>query len=73
MKNSLKVRPRGTDFARVIQVIVTEGLIGSGTDDDPCRTQTRYWDFEGHLLAEFDPMVSGTQADFSQEPVSQSS
>ena len=28
-------RPRGTDKARVIRVIVTESLLGRGTADDP--------------------------------------
>lgn len=52
------VRPRGTDSARVIQVIVTESLEGTGTEDDPCRTQVRYWSLEGELLAEADVTVS---------------
>ena len=41
------VRPRGTDSARVIQVIVTEALRGKGTNEDLCRLVTQYWDFEG--------------------------
>lgn len=45
------VRPRGTDSARVIQVIVTEALEGRGTKDDPCRTQKKYWSLDGELLA----------------------
>ncbi len=48
-------RPRGTDSARVIQVIVTEAIKGLGTEKDMCRTVTQYWDFEGNLLAENDP------------------
>ena len=44
-------RPRGTDSAKVIQVIVTEALEGAGTEDDPCRIQKRYWSLEGELLA----------------------
>ena len=44
-------RPRGTDSAEVIKVIKTVGLEGSGTPDDPCRLQTKYWSLNGELLA----------------------
>ena len=47
-------RPRGTDIARVILVIETKALRGSGTDDDPVRIVIQYWDFDGNLLAEND-------------------
>lgn len=50
-----KSRPRGTDCARVTTVIVTKSLRGSGTEEDPCRTVTQYWSFDGNLLAENDP------------------
>lgn len=49
------VRPRGTDSAKVIQVIETKSLRGKGTIDDQCRLVTQYWDFEGKLIAENDP------------------
>lgn len=49
-------RPRGTDKARVIRVIVTESLLGRGTADDPCRILKQYWDFNGKLLASSDPV-----------------
>lgn len=32
-------RPRGTDSAKVIQVIVTEALEGLGTEADLCKIQ----------------------------------
>ncbi len=48
-------RPRGTDCARVIQVIETSALRGGGTEEDKCRIVIQYWDFEGNLLAENDP------------------
>lgn len=49
-------RPRGTDNARVIQVIETRSLRGTGIDDqDMCREVKQYWDFDGNLLAENDP------------------
>lgn len=59
------VRPRGTDSARVIQVIETKSVRGKGVGEDLCRNVTQYWDFEGNLLAENDPCVteSVTQED----------
>ena len=44
-------RPRGTDSAEVIQVIVTRALEGAGTEEDPCRIQEKYWSLDGKLLA----------------------
>lgn len=49
------VRPRGTDSARVIQVIQTKAVRGIGTEEDPCRLVIQYWDTKGRLLAESDP------------------
>lgn len=49
------VRSRGTDNARVIQVIETTALRGEGTEKDACRQVKQYWDFEGNFLAENDP------------------
>ena len=49
------VRSRGTDSARVIQVIESKSLRGAGTEEDPCRLVAQYWDFDGNLLAENDP------------------
>ncbi len=59
------VRPRGTDSARIIQVIETVSVRGAGTNEDLCRLVTQYWDFEGNLLAENDPCIteSVTQGD----------
>ena len=48
------VRPRGTDSARVVQVIETKALRGAGTEVDMCRLVTQYCVFEGNLLAERD-------------------
>ncbi len=44
-------RPRGTDSAKVVRVIMTEGLEGAGTPEDPCRKQVRYWTMDGRLIA----------------------
>lgn len=48
-------RPRGTDSARVIQVIVTEAIEGRGVDGDPVRIVHQYWSLDGELLAKVDP------------------
>jgi hypothetical protein len=54
MNEQKPVRPRGTDRARVIQVIETHSLKGLGASEDPVRVLTQYWDFDGNLLAESD-------------------
>lgn len=48
-------RPRETDSAKVIQVIQTTSLAGRGTPDDPSRLVTQHWDFDGCLIAKYDP------------------
>lgn len=48
------LRPRGTNSARVIQVIETKAIRGLGTEKDPVREVTQYWDLEGKFLAEMD-------------------
>ncbi len=53
----MSVIPRGTDSAKVIQVIETSALRGKGTEEDRCREIKQYWDFEGNLLAENDPYI----------------
>ena len=55
MIDERSVRPRGTDSAKVISVIVTESVRGRGTKVDLCRMVTQYWGFDGTLLAENDP------------------
>lgn len=49
------IRPRGTDEAKMIQVIETRSLRGAGTEEDMCRCVIQYWDLKGDLLAENDP------------------
>lgn len=48
------VRADGTKSARVIHVIETKAKRGLGTEKDPVREVTQYWDFEGNFLAEMD-------------------
>lgn len=52
------VRPRGTDSAKVIQVIETVSLLGRGTFEDPVREIRQYWSFDGTLLAENAPSAA---------------
>ena len=48
-------RPNGTKSAEIIQVIKTIAKRGLGTEKDPAREVTQYWDLEGNFLAENDP------------------
>lgn len=48
------VRADGTKSARVIRVIETKAKRGLGTEKDPVREVTQYWDLEGNFLAEMD-------------------
>lgn len=50
------VRPRGTDNAKVIQVIKTTSILGNGTKEAPVRQIYQYWDFEGNMLAKHDTL-----------------
>ena len=51
------VRPRGTDSAKVIQGIVTESVVGRGTEEDPTRSILQYWSLNGEFLAKVDPVL----------------
>lgn len=48
-------RPNGVKEAKVIQVIETKATRGFGTEKDPARVVTQYWDLNGNFLAEMDP------------------
>jgi hypothetical protein len=50
---------RGTDSAKVIQVIETKSCRGDGTEKNPYRVVTQYWDFDGNILAENDCCKEG--------------
>lgn len=47
-------RANGTNSAKIISVIETKALRGLGTNEDPARVVTQYWDLEGKFLAEND-------------------
>lgn len=55
----MSVVPRGCDGAKVIQVIKTEALRGSGVHPDVARRVIQYWSLDGQLLAENDPFQTG--------------
>ncbi len=56
MDEKKTARPRGADSAKVIQVIVTETVVGRGlTQEDPVRAVKKYWSLEGELLWVNDP------------------
>ena len=46
--------PNGVKEAKVIQVIETKSVRGLGTEKDPARVVTQYWDLDGKFLAEMD-------------------
>ena len=47
-------RPNGVKEAKVIPVIETKSVRGLGTEKDPARVVTQYWDLDGKFLAEMD-------------------
>lgn len=67
MDNKKAVRPRGTDSARVIQVIETMSLRGSGEERDPVRAVKQFWAFDGSLIAESDPFIDEEYEELSQQ------
>lgn len=65
-------RPTGTKSAKVIQIIETKALRGMGTEKDPVREVTQYWDFEGNFLAEADKQHSLQIIKYESEAVIES-
>ncbi|WP_195334353.1 hypothetical protein [Enterocloster bolteae] len=45
----------GMESVRVMEVIEIMALKGDGTEKDPVRKITQYWDMKGNFLAEYDP------------------
>lgn len=45
-------------IAKVIEIKAKKGM---GTEEDPVREITQYWDLEGNLLIEKDPYLYGEQ------------
>lgn len=49
---AISVVPRGTDAARIVELIETRSIRGAGTLDDPVREVLQYWTKTGHFIAE---------------------
>ena len=47
-------RAKGVKSARVVQALVSKVSRRLGTEKDPVRDVTQYWDLEGNFLAEMD-------------------
>lgn len=56
--NSTHAMCNPTPAAKVVPLIRTTFVRGSGSEDDPVRQVFGYFDFDGHLLAEWDPHTS---------------
>lgn len=61
------IRAEGTKTAKVIAVIETKALRGSGTKEDPTREITQYWDLNGHFLAEIDEVQRMRLTEYDSE------
>lgn len=48
------MKSKPVETAKVIPVIETKTICGTGTEKDPVRFIVRYWDLDGNLLAEAD-------------------
>lgn len=57
-----QARPRGTDHARIVPLIVTKSIVGSGGEGDPCREVTQYWELDGTLVATLDEYLQSKNA-----------
>lgn len=68
-------RANGVKEAKVIQVIETKATRGLGTEKDPVRVVTQYWDLNGNFLAEMDPELciplAGAEAKSIRDSVSE--
>lgn len=55
--------------AQVISVIQTKSVEGIGTEDDPNRIVTQYWDADGTLLVVNDPFIQNVLLPSLSPPV----
>lgn len=55
MNEHIKPKPNRCKLAEAVQVIRTVTLVGSGTQEDPCRDVVQYWTLDGQLIATVDP------------------
>ena len=66
------IRPNGTNSARIIKVIETKAKRGLGTEKDPVREVTQYWDLDGKFLAEMDTEFCLPIIEYEAEAVKES-
>lgn len=69
---SVQVMPQpwniGSEPVQIKQIIITQlRSVGDGTEDNPYRTATEFWDMDGNCIASFDkwspePKVTVTTA-----------
>lgn len=50
----MNMRARGTDSAKAVTMIKTISICGAGTEKDPVREITQYWDLYGKLIVTLD-------------------
>ena len=55
MNEHIKPKPNRCKLAEAVQVIRTVTLVGSGTQENPCRDVVQYWTLDGQLIATIDP------------------
>lgn len=53
------IRFRGTDNAKIVQLIRTVAPMGAGTETDPVRCVYQYWSLDGKLLFTEDDYLNG--------------
>lgn len=53
------IRFRGTDNAKIVQLIRTVAPMGAGTETDPVRRVYQYWSLDGKLLFTEDDYLNG--------------
>lgn len=52
---------QNVENAQVIQVVAIKLVIGDGTNNNPTRSITEYWSFDGELIAISDPLAPSRQ------------
>lgn len=57
----MTARSRGVDSVKVVTLIETTTLIGSGLKEDPHRDLVQYWNMDGELVAEKDSFLEKEQ------------
>lgn len=68
----MEERPNGTKSAKLISVIETKAIRGLGTEKDPIREVTQYWDLNGEFLAEMDAEQSIAIIEYESKMIKES-